>query len=56
MKFKKTYSVEVEIDLDAAEGDVEWAVENWECNELMDFCHQVYNDVDDFVAGGRVNG
>ena len=52
MKFKKTYSVEVEIDLDAAEGDVEWAVEDWECTGLMDFCHQVYKDVDDF-AGGR---
>ena len=49
MVFKKTYTVDVEIDLDAAGNDPEWAVENWECSDLGDLTVQMYHDIDEFI-------
>ena len=57
MVFKKTYQIEVEIDLNDCNNDPEWAVEDFECGDLMDFLGQLREDIEDFIhAGGKVNG
>lgn len=53
MKFKKTYTIEVEIDMDDCQWDTEWGVEDWECSELPDFMQQLYDDVDQFIKDCR---
>lgn len=50
MFFEKEYNVKIKIDLDAAHNDAEWAVENWETSDLMDFIGQVREDVEQFIA------
>ena len=49
MVFKKTYTVDVEIDLDEAHNDPEWAVENWEVNNGGTLLQQLYDDIENFV-------
>ena len=51
MIFKKTYTIDVEIDLDKCHNDAEWAVEDWEANgaALGDFLYQVSEDIEDFI-------
>lgn len=53
MKFTKSYVVIVNIDTEAAHNDAEWAVENWETGDLMDFIGQVRNDVEQFIKENR---
>ena len=49
MIFKKTYTVEVEIDLEAAHNDSEWAVEDWEVDHIGELLGQIQDDIDDFI-------
>ena len=49
MIFKKTYTVDVEIDLEAAHNDPEWAVEDWEIDNGGALLSQIYDDVEDFI-------
>ena len=47
--FKKTYTIEVEIDLDACNNDTEWALEDWECDKIPDFMGEILEDLENFI-------
>lgn len=49
MVFKKTYTVEVEIDLDKVHNDPEWAVEDWEIDHGGEMLQTLYDDIENFV-------
>lgn len=49
MVFKKTYTVNVEIDLDACHWDDEWGVEDWEVDNAGELLSQIQEDLRDFV-------
>ena len=49
MIFKKTYTVDVEIDLEEAHNDPEWAVEDWEIDNAGALLSQIYDDVEEFI-------
>lgn len=52
--FKKTYTIDVEIDLDACHWDGEWGVEDFECGGgLGDFLGQLREDLDDYIKKNK---
>lgn len=53
--FKKTYTVDVEIDLDKCSDDAEWGVEDWEINNLGDFLWKLQEDIEDFIDKNKEN-
>ena len=49
MIFKKTYTIDVEIDLEAVHNDAEWAVEDWEVDYGGEFLGQLREDIENFI-------
>lgn len=49
MIFKKTYTIDVEIDLEKCSNDPEWAIENWELDNGGELLQQMYDDIYNFV-------
>ena len=52
--FKKTYTIDVEIDLDACHNDAEWGIEDWECGGgLEELVEQIHEDLEDFIDNNK---
>ena len=47
--FKKTYTIDVEIDLEDCNYDAEWGLEDWETSNLEDFIWKIQEDLEDFI-------
>lgn len=53
--FKKTYTIDVEIDLDECNNDAEWGVENWEMGSFGDFLWKLQKDIENFIDKDKEN-
>ena len=52
--FKKTYKLEVAIDLDSCHWDPEWAIEDLECGgQLSELSWKIREDLEDEVMKAR---
>lgn len=53
--FKKTYTIDVEIDLDKCSNDAEWAVEDWEIDNLGNLLWKLQEDIENFIDKDKEN-
>ena len=57
MIFKKTYNIEVEIDLDKCNNDFDYALEDWEFDGMQKFHDELADDLWAFMTKeGMVDG
>ena len=52
--FKKTYTLEVDIDLDSCNWDAEWGIEDLECDgQLSELSWKIREDLEDEIEKAR---